>query len=213
MLDRRADIGILVDMPQVDGLRCQPLATEAMYFCRHDPEGWVLPLLRAPAGADGDAATCGEPGRLLIDFVYTTAQPLEQESRRYSIRQRVEEAAVARGVALNIVHEHDEARVIRSLHASSAGLHLHTSMRAGRGPVDADPRLRATRWAWLKLEGLLANRFLHHEPARSGVTTAKHPHFQPELGSWALGHQQRAAVQPLLQWRGVHPGGSGPQTR
>ncbi|MEG2631809.1 MAG: LysR family transcriptional regulator, partial [Comamonas sp.] len=31
MLDRRADVGILVDTPQLDGLRCTPLASESIF--------------------------------------------------------------------------------------------------------------------------------------------------------------------------------------
>lgn len=51
MLDRRADIGILVDTPQVEGLQCQPLAREPMYFCGQDPDGMVAKLLHRPAAA------------------------------------------------------------------------------------------------------------------------------------------------------------------
>lgn len=112
MLDRRADVGILVDTPQVDGLRCRPFAREAMYFCGHDLEGAVAPLLqRAPA----------RQRHPRIAFAQAAAQPLVLQSRRFAIRQRVEDAATAQGVALNIVHEHDSARVIRSLYACGAG--------------------------------------------------------------------------------------------
>lgn len=113
MLDRRADIGILVDAAQVEGLRCRPLAREAMYFCGHDPTGAVRALLHPAAP--------GAAGRPTIDFADAVAQPLVLQSRRFSIRRHVEEAASARGVALNIAHEHDSARVIRSLYACGAG--------------------------------------------------------------------------------------------
>ncbi len=112
MLDRRADIGILVDTAQVDGLRCRPFAREAMYFCGHDADGRVAPLLQrsAPRG-----------GHPRIAFADAAVQPLVLQSRRFSIRQRVEDTAASQDVVLNIAHEHDSARVIRSLYASGAG--------------------------------------------------------------------------------------------
>lgn len=115
MLDRRADVGILVDTPQLDSLRCTPLAREAIFICGHDADGTVAPLLR-PA-ARGRVAG-GHPE---IDFSQAAQLPLVLQSRRFSIRQNVEEAASALGVALNVVHEHDSARVIRSLYQCGAG--------------------------------------------------------------------------------------------
>lgn len=115
MLDRRADVGILVDTPQLDSLRCTPLAREAIFICGHDADGTVASLLR-PA-ARGRAAG-GHPE---IDFAQAAQLPLVLQSRRFSIRQNVEEAASALGVALNVVHEHDSARVIRSLYQCGAG--------------------------------------------------------------------------------------------
>jgi len=111
MVDRRADVGILVDTPQANGLRCAPLAREAMFLCGHDPASAVAPLLRnAP------------PGELpAIAFADAAALPLVLQPRRYSIRRHVEDAAALQGVALNIVHEHDSARVIRSLYVCGAG--------------------------------------------------------------------------------------------
>jgi DNA-binding transcriptional LysR family regulator len=112
MLDRRADIGILVDTAQVDGLRCRPFAREAMYFCGHDADGRVARLLQrgAPRG-----------GHPRIAFADAAVQPLVLQSRRFSIRQRVEDTGASQDVVLNIAHEHDSARVIRSLYASGAG--------------------------------------------------------------------------------------------
>jgi LysR family nitrogen assimilation transcriptional regulator len=140
MLERRADVGILVDAPQVDGLRCEPLAREALYFCGHDADGAVAPLLRDAAGprrrtststststgtgtgtSTSTSAGPARPPRPEIDFAVAAAQPLVLQSRRFSIRQRVEDAAAAQGVVLNIAHEHDSARVIRSLYLCGAG--------------------------------------------------------------------------------------------
>lgn len=111
MLDRRADVGILVDTPQLEGLRCTPLASESIFVCGHDADGTVAALLRRPA--DG-----GEPE---MDFAEAARLPLVLQSRRFSIRQTVEEAASRLGVGLNVVHEHDSARVIRSLYQCGAG--------------------------------------------------------------------------------------------
>ena len=112
MVDRRADVGILVDTAQVDGLRSRPFAREAMYFCGHDTAGTVAPLLQRGAPRTRHPR---------IAFADAAAQPLVLQSRRFSIRQRVEEAAASQDVVLNIAHEHDSARVIRSLYASGAG--------------------------------------------------------------------------------------------
>jgi len=112
MLDRRADVGILVDTPQAEGLRCRPFAREAMFFCGQDTDGTVKKLLRKGRRARGYQE---------IDFAAAAAQPLVLQSRRFSIRQSVEHAAADLGVALNISHEHDSARVIRSLYLCGAG--------------------------------------------------------------------------------------------
>jgi LysR family transcriptional regulator, nitrogen assimilation regulatory protein len=162
MLDRRADIGVLVDALQVEGLHCRPLVREAMYFCGHDPGGAVRALLRpapgavatgqaptrgtsararaAAADADADATAAAAraaavAARPTIDFADAAAQPLVLQSRRYSIRQRVEEAATARGVALNIAHEHDSARVIRSLYACGGGFTFTPACALGDAPA------------------------------------------------------------------------------
>lgn len=116
MLDRRADVGILVDTPQVDGLRCAPLVRESIYICGKDTDGTVALLLRRPARRRGAGAEHPE-----IDFAQAAQLPLVLQSRRFSIRQNVEEAAASLGVALNVVHEHDSARVIRSLYQCGAG--------------------------------------------------------------------------------------------
>ena len=129
MLDRRADVGILVDTLQVEGLQCKPLAREPMYFCGQDADSTVAKLLHWPAkktrGARKSAApaTTTQP-RPEIDFADAVAQPLVLQSRRYAIRRTVEDTAAALGLPINIVHEHDSARVIRSLYLNGAGFTL-----------------------------------------------------------------------------------------
>ncbi|MEG0556602.1 MAG: LysR family transcriptional regulator [Comamonas sp.] len=114
MLDRRADVGILVNTPHVDGLRCRPLACEPMYISGLDAEGSVAALLQPPPA--------GSPfARPDIEFALAVQLPLLLQSRRFSIRQNVEDAAASLGVTLNVVHEHDSVRVIRSLYMCGAG--------------------------------------------------------------------------------------------
>lgn len=111
MLDGRADIGLLVDTEHAEGLVCAPLARESIYFCGRDVGGRVAAQLKL--GADSE--------RPEIDFARAVAEPLVMQSRRFAIRRSVEQAATDRGVALNIAHEHDSARVIRSLYLCGAG--------------------------------------------------------------------------------------------
>lgn len=115
MLDRRADVGILVDAPQVEGLQCRPLVRESMYFCGHDSDGSVTKMLRHPRKKKAS------PARPEIDFSDAVALPLVLQSRRFAIRRGVEDAAAALGLPLNIAHEQDSTRVIRSLYLCGAG--------------------------------------------------------------------------------------------
>ena len=111
MLDRRADLAILVDTASLHDLQVQPMAEESIYVCGQDGDGSVAPLLRpAPDG-----------GLPHMDFAHACQLPLVLQSRRFSIRQTVEAAADARELRLTIVHEHDSARVIRSLYHCGAG--------------------------------------------------------------------------------------------
>ncbi|MBL8765579.1 MAG: LysR family transcriptional regulator, partial [Phycisphaerae bacterium] len=41
MVEGRADLGILVDAPRVQGLVCRPLAEESLFLTGHDPDGRV----------------------------------------------------------------------------------------------------------------------------------------------------------------------------
>ncbi|ARU04680.1 LysR family transcriptional regulator [Comamonas serinivorans] len=111
MLDGRADLAILVDAPSPGDLVCTPLAEEAMYICGQDHDGRVAPLLQPQAGSSLPA----------MAFADAAGLPLVLQPRRYAIRQAVEAAAEAQGLRLNIVHEHDSARVIRSLYQCGAG--------------------------------------------------------------------------------------------
>lgn len=112
MLDRRADIGILVDTDEVNGLDVKPFVRESMYVSGHDADGSVTALVQPPArpGAWPD-----------LPFARAAGLPLVLQSRRFSIRATVEETAADAGLELNIVHEHDSARVIRSLYLAGAG--------------------------------------------------------------------------------------------
>jgi LysR family nitrogen assimilation transcriptional regulator len=56
-----------------------------------------------------------------LPFARAAGLPLVLQSRRFSIRARVEEAAADLGLELNVAHEHDSARVIRSLYLAGAG--------------------------------------------------------------------------------------------
>ncbi len=109
MRDGRADVGVLVDVERLAGVACQPLAEEPMYLCGYDPQGRAVALARR------------EGGDVVIDFAAAATLPLALQSRRYAIRQSVEAAAARVGVALNVVHEQDSARVIRSLYLAGGG--------------------------------------------------------------------------------------------
>ncbi len=164
VLERRADVGILVDTPPLEGLRCRPMAQEGMYFCGRDADGRVARLLRAAPAmrrrpAKGAAAASPYP---VIDLADAAAQPLVLQSRRYAIRQSVEAAANARGVPLNIVHEHDSARVIRSLYLSGAGFTFVPACALNDSPA---PR-----------EGWLVARVVNPELTRAyTLATAERP--------------------------------------
>lgn len=120
MLEQRADLGVLVDAPAVDGLRCQPLAREAIFFCGRDADGQVAQLLHT-THPRSTARSGTRPHLPDIAFEDAAALPLVMQSRRFAIRRQVEEAAAQRGLSLNVEHEHDSTRVIRSLYLCGAG--------------------------------------------------------------------------------------------
>lgn len=116
MMERRAQVGILVNTAQVDGLHCEILARESIYLCGRATAGTVEPLLRPST-----STPLGRQKAFDLAFQDAATLPLVLQSRRFSIRQTVEEAAAARRLTLNVVHEHDSARVIRSLYVAGAG--------------------------------------------------------------------------------------------
>lgn len=129
MAEGRADLGILVDAPQARGLRCQPLAEESLFLTGHDPER------RVPCET--------RDGQPTVRFEVAAALPLVLQSPRFAIRQNVERIAAERGLALNIVHEHDSTRVIRSLHLAGAGFTFSPASSAVEHPTPRDGWLRA----------------------------------------------------------------------
>jgi LysR family nitrogen assimilation transcriptional regulator len=117
MLDRRADVGILVDTQALEGVLCEPLARESIFLCGFDADGMAAPMLepkRRPSAA-------ARRGAAQIRFAQAAQLPLVLQSRRFSIRQAVEETAAGLDIELNIAYEHDSARVIRSLYQAGAG--------------------------------------------------------------------------------------------
>lgn len=140
MLDRRADLAILVDTASLHDMQVQPMAEESIYVCGQDVDGSVAPLLRpAPDG-----------GLPHMDFAHACQLPLVLQSRRFSIRQTVEAAADARDLRLNIVHEHDSARVIRSLYHCGAGFTFTPACSLSDAP------------AWLREEAKAAPTGIQH---------------------------------------------------
>lgn len=123
MVERRADIGLLVDTEDVNGLDVQPFAREAMFICGFDATGDVAAMTVpcAAAQAKAPAGTAAAAPRPALPFARAAGLPLVLQSRRFSIRAQVEDTAAGLGLELNIAHEHDSARVIRSLYLAGAG--------------------------------------------------------------------------------------------
>ena len=129
MLDGRADLGILVDALQLRGLRCQPLAEESIFLTGRD--------------ADGKVPCIWRDGECTVAFDVAAALPLVLQSPRFAIRQSVERIAAERGRVLNVVHEHDSTRVIRSLHLAGAGFTFSPASSAAEHQVPPAGWLRA----------------------------------------------------------------------
>lgn len=156
MLDRRADLGILVDTASLQDLLVQPLATEPIYFCGHDAEGKLTSLL----------TQAGDQAMASLDFAHAASLPLVLQSRRYSIRQAVEQAANARQISLNIVHEHDSARVIRSLYQCGAGFTFTPACSLAENP---QPLTDNPQWIVAQLSQPELQRHYHlaRQPGRA----------------------------------------------
>jgi DNA-binding transcriptional LysR family regulator len=129
MVEGRAELGVLVDTPQLPGLQCRPLAEEPLFLTGHDPEG------RVPV-----TVVDGAP---VVRFDDAVSLPLVLQSPRFAIRQSVEHIAAERGRVLNVVHEQDSTRVIRSLHLAGAGFTLSPASSVVEHPNDRPGWLRA----------------------------------------------------------------------
>ena len=119
MVDRRADIGLLVDTEYLNGLDVKPFVREPMFICGYDASGEVASMtLPSPGGKRQGRGKPAAVQRPVLPFARAAGLPLVLQSRRISIR---EAAANDLGLELNIAHEHDSARVIRSLYLAGAG--------------------------------------------------------------------------------------------
>ncbi len=183
MLDHRADVGVLVDTPAVDGLRCHPLARETIYLSGHDADGQVARLLRAPR--KGSFQPRLERGRLFGEIPLEAALglPLLVQSRRYAIRRRVDEAAAALGLALSIAHEHDSTRVLRSLFLAGAGFTFTPACSLPDAPVQG--------------AGWVTARVVRPDLARTytlATPAGKAPSAAAQVVIDALAHEARALI-------------------
>ena len=129
MVEGRADLGVVVDAPQVPGLVCSPLAEEALFLSGLDAGNRVTRRI--------------VEGRATVRFDVAAGLPLVLQSPRYAIRQGVERIAAERGLTLNVVHEHDSTQVIRSLHLAGAGFTFTPASSAVEQPADRPGWLRA----------------------------------------------------------------------
>lgn len=195
MLDRRADLAILVDAASLQDVHVTPLAQESIFFCGHDVHGSVAPLLQHSASPEQADANGPQPS---IRFAHAAAQPLVLQSRRFSIRQTVEQAAAERQLPLNIAHEHDSARVIRSLYQCGAGFTFTPACSLAESPPQAacDPRWIAARVT----EPALERRYhLAQQPTRM------HDAAVSVVRSALLQQARRLIEQGLWQARWLHP--------
>ena len=158
MEEGRSDIAILVDTPRCDGLQCAPLVEEDLFLCGFDRAGDVASELVAGAGEDGIPA---------IRFDAAARLPLVLQSPRFAVRQSVEEAAAQRGVRLNIVHEHDASRVIRSLYLAGAGYTFTPACAFAEYPMSGPAWVRAR-----VVDPQLVRRYYLATPAGRPLDTA-----------------------------------------
>lgn len=135
MVERRADIGILVDSDAVNGLDVHPFAREAMFVCGYDAEGKVAAMTVPSGSGKSRKRKSAMVLRPEMPFARAAGLPLVLQSRRFSIRAQVERAASDLGLELNIAHEHDSARVIRSLYLAGAGFTFSPACAMGDAPA------------------------------------------------------------------------------
>jgi LysR family nitrogen assimilation transcriptional regulator len=184
MVERRADIGLLVDTDEVSGLDVKPFAREAMFVCGFDASGEVAAMTQPPAGKKAAGARRGAAARPDLPFARAAGLPLVLQSRRFSIRAQVEETATDLGLELNIAHEHDSARVIRSLYLAGAGFTFSPACAM----ADAPP----TGAGWI------AARVVQPELARTyflATPSARDPDPATQVVMEALVDEARAMIE------------------
>lgn len=121
LLDGRADLGILMDTPHLDGFDCRPLAQGSIYFCGRDMTGSVAKLLRHTVGEGKVVDRLGHRRPPTIAFAEAATLPLLVRPPRYPVSRRVTDAAAALGIELHAHFEVQSTRTIRSLLAHGAG--------------------------------------------------------------------------------------------
>lgn len=125
MVEGRADLGILADTLSAKGLHCQRLAREPIYFYGRDRDGAARKLVQPLTTAVDTADTANPDTHSLvtgrIPFAEAVRFPLLLQSRHFAVRLTVEKAALRHNLQLNVKHEHNSARVLRSLSHQAAG--------------------------------------------------------------------------------------------
>ncbi|WP_027017185.1 LysR family transcriptional regulator [Comamonas composti] len=194
LLDRRADLGIVVDTTTLGDLHVDPMAEESIYLCgRDDAKDSAAAVLQPVSGN----------GLPRIDFADAAGLPLVLQSRRFSTRQAVEAAASARQVRLNMVHEQDSARVIRSLCHCGAGFVFIPACSLAEAPPWMGAAAPGGDARWIMAEvinpSLLRSYHLAQQPGRSRDAAV-------QVVRQALLAQARALMeQGLWQARWLYP--------
>jgi len=192
MLDKRADLGVLVNTPALSDLQVAPLAQERIHLCGWDLDGALAAHLVA-SRSDDDCGT--------LDFAAAAALPLVLQTRRFFMRQTVQEVADARRIRLNIVHEHDSPRVLHSLCRCGAGFMFKpSSALVEPSPWDEPPSTRRSsphnpRWVM---------PVITNPPLQRSYTLAQQPHRHDDPATAAvrnalLAHTQQIIAQGLWQ--------------
>ena len=106
----------------------------------------------------------------------------QPDLKRYAGR-RLSEIAAERGLALNVVHEHDSTRVLRSLHLAGAGFTFSPASSAVEHPTPLEGWLRARI-----VEPEIVRRYHLAQPLHRGLTPA----------AAAVAEELRALVRELI---------------